>query len=108
MNADKNLITFYNCDQLDEAPFLFLSREQYIGHGSPLTHCKVAPGGLSVASADCRGGVRVWEFGERINEVYKVNCSSFQVLSLEWESKYAKSLFVGGNNCKSKRLFAEI
>ena len=103
LDVDKNLLTFYNCSQLDEAPFLFLSREHYTGHGSSITHCKVAPGGLSLASADSRGGVRVWEFGERINDVYKVNYSNFQVLSLEWESKFAQSLFIGGNNGKSEQ-----
>ena len=101
LDVDKNLLTFYNCDQLDEAPFLFLSREHYTSHRSAITHCKVAPGCLSLASADSRGEVRVWEFGERINDVYRINNSNSQVLSLQWESKFAQSLFIGGNNGKS-------
>ncbi|KAI9499031.1 WD40-repeat-containing domain protein [Zychaea mexicana] len=79
----------------DEEPFVVVSEEEYSEHASAITHAKFSSEGNLIASCDMDNIVRIWSHkGQSFNPV-KINNNSSNILSLEWEARSDRFLFLG-------------
>ncbi|KAG2221160.1 hypothetical protein INT45_007737 [Circinella minor] len=79
----------------EEEPFVVVSEEEYSEHASAITHAKFSSEGNLIASCDMDNIVRIWSHkGQSFNPV-KINNNSSNILSLEWEARSDRFLFLG-------------
>ncbi|KAI9021463.1 WD40-repeat-containing domain protein [Phycomyces nitens] len=79
----------------DEEPFVIVSQEEFSEHASAITHAKFSTEGNLIASCDMDNIVRIWSYkGQSFNPL-KVNNNTSNVLSMEWEARSDRFLFLG-------------
>ncbi|KAI9255118.1 WD40-repeat-containing domain protein [Phascolomyces articulosus] len=79
----------------EEEPYVVVSEEEYSEHASAITHAKFSSEGNLIASCDMDNIVRIWSHkGQSFNPV-KINNNSSNILSLEWEARSDRFLFLG-------------
>eukprot|EP01137_Pigoraptor_chileana_P017651 Opistho-2@76038 len=98
----------------EESAFNILTQDSYEEHRSRITHCRFSAEGNLVASVDADKTVKLWSLNPTPTTVASYTCPA-DVLSIEWETKTDRTLFVGLNNScikmystESKRLMGEI
>ncbi|KAI9320163.1 WD40-repeat-containing domain protein [Dichotomocladium elegans] len=79
----------------DDEPFVVVSQEEFSEHASAITHAKFSTEGNLIASCDMDNIVRIWSFkGQSFNPL-KVNNNASNILSMEWEARSDRFLFLG-------------
>ncbi|KAI8975990.1 hypothetical protein BDB01DRAFT_728354 [Pilobolus umbonatus] len=74
----------------DEEPFLVVGQEEFTEHASAITHAKFSVEGDLIASCDMDNIVRIWSYkGQSFNPL-KINNTSSNILSLEWDARSDK------------------
>ncbi|KAI9468260.1 MAG: hypothetical protein EXX96DRAFT_591450 [Benjaminiella poitrasii] len=79
----------------DEEPFLIVSQEEFTEHASSITHAKFSSQGDLIASCDMDNIVRIWNHRGQSSNPLKIRNNSSNVLSLEWDAKSDRFLYLG-------------
>ncbi|KAI9361489.1 WD40-repeat-containing domain protein [Pilaira anomala] len=79
----------------EDEPFIIVSQEEFSEHASAITHAKFSSEGDLIASCDMDNIVRIWSYkGQSFNPL-KIKNSSSNVLSLEWDARSDRFLYLG-------------
>ncbi|KAI7872923.1 WD40-repeat-containing domain protein [Spinellus fusiger] len=79
----------------EEEPFVIVSQEEYSEHASAITHARFSTEGNLIASCDMDNIVRIWSYkGQSFNPL-KVNNNTCNILSMAWEARSDRFLFLG-------------
>ncbi|KAI8061442.1 WD40-repeat-containing domain protein [Gongronella butleri] len=81
-------------DAKDE-PFVVLSQEEYSEHASAITHAKFSTLGTLIASCDMDNIVRIWSYKGHATTPQKLKTNNFNVLSMAWDARSDRFLFLG-------------
>ncbi|KAG1456269.1 hypothetical protein G6F46_001374 [Rhizopus delemar] len=79
----------------EEEPFLIVGQEEFYEHASAITHAKFSSQGDKVASCDMDNMVKIWNCKGQPVESFKIKNSPANVLSLEWDARSDKFLYLG-------------
>ncbi|KAG1152882.1 hypothetical protein G6F37_000383 [Rhizopus arrhizus] len=79
----------------EEEPFLIVGQEEFYEHASAITHAKFSSQGDKVASCDMDNMVKIWHCKGQPVESFKIKNSPANVLSLEWDARSDKFLYLG-------------
>ncbi|ORZ25829.1 hypothetical protein BCR42DRAFT_401016 [Absidia repens] len=78
-----------------DEPFVITSQEEFSEHASAITHAKFSTQGNLIASCDMDNIVRVWSYKGQSHSPQKLTNSTSNILSLEWDAKSDRFLFLG-------------
>ncbi|KAF1806393.1 WD40-repeat-containing domain protein [Mucor lusitanicus] len=79
----------------EDEPFLVVNQEEFSEHVSAITHAKFSSQGDLIASCDMDNIVRIWSYkGQSFNPL-KIKNSSSNVLSMEWDARSDRFLYLG-------------
>eukprot|EP01136_Pigoraptor_vietnamica_P009508 Opistho-1_new@46114 len=81
----------------EESPFSILSQDTYEDHRASIMHCRFSGDGSHIASIDSDKTLKVWTLNPAPTTTVSYTCPA-EVLSLEWESKTDRTLYLGLNN----------
>ncbi|ORY95843.1 WD40-repeat-containing domain protein [Syncephalastrum racemosum] len=80
---------------VEDEPFLVVSQEEYMEHASAITHARFSSEGNLIASCDMDNIVRIWSHkGQSFNPI-KINNNASNILSMEWDARSDRFLFLG-------------
>ncbi|KAI8349228.1 WD40-repeat-containing domain protein [Choanephora cucurbitarum] len=82
-------------DFVEEGPFLICSQDEFLEHASAITHAKFSSQGDLIASCDMDNIVRIWSHKESSFDPLKIRNTSSNVLSLEWDARSDRFLYMG-------------
>ncbi|KAI9258270.1 WD40-repeat-containing domain protein [Sporodiniella umbellata] len=78
-----------------EEPFLIVGQADFYEHASAITHAKFSSQGDYIASCDMDHTVKIWNYKDTSSESFKIKNSPAHVLSLEWDARSDKFLYLG-------------
>lgn len=87
--------TVIRSTKTEDEPFLVVGQEEFYEHASAITHAKFSSQGDMVASCDMDNMVKIWNCKHQSSESFKIKNSPANVLSLEWDARSDKFLYLG-------------
>ncbi|ORX62125.1 WD40 repeat-like protein [Hesseltinella vesiculosa] len=79
----------------DGDSFVVLNQEEYSEHASAITHAQFSTQGTLIASCDMDNIVRIWSYKGQSAAPQKITSSNFNVLSMSWDARSDRFLFLG-------------
>ncbi|CDS13469.1 hypothetical protein LRAMOSA05645 [Lichtheimia ramosa] len=93
---DQNGVNTTDAVTVEDEPFVVVSQDEYSEHASAITHAKFSAGGNLIASCDMDNIVRIWSYkGQSTFNPLKINNNASSILSMEWEARADRFLFLG-------------
>ncbi|KAG1176005.1 hypothetical protein G6F70_008969 [Rhizopus microsporus] len=80
---------------MEEEPFLIVGQQDFYEHPSAITHAKFSSQGDRIASCDMDNMVKIWNCKSQSTDSIKIKNSPSNVLSLEWDARSDKFLYLG-------------
>ncbi|KAI8099668.1 WD40-repeat-containing domain protein [Halteromyces radiatus] len=98
INTNNNTADTSNHLTETDEPFVIVSQEEFSEHASAITHAKFSIQGNLIASCDMDNIVRVWSYKGQSHSPQKLTSNTSSILSLEWDARSDRFLFLGTNS----------